>query len=173
MKNKKTHIWIALGTIAVFLFIAFFGCGSDIKGIRHMRFGIDIKGGVEAVFEPVGITKKPTAKELESARNIIEERLDSRNILDREVTIEKQEGRILVRFPWKSDEKDFNPEEAIAELDLSLYSLCAPVRCHTECGKRHEAGYTVYRRRDPEIYMHRRCGYGKTQGDCISYLMKR
>lgn len=116
MKNKKTHIWIALGTIAVFLFIAFFGCGSDIKGIRHMRFGIDIKGGVEAVFEPVGITKKPTAKELESARNIIEERLDSRNILDREVTIEKQEGRILVRFPWKSDEKDFNPEEAIAEL---------------------------------------------------------
>ena len=62
MKNKKTHIWIALGIIAVFLFIAFFGCGSDIKGIRDMRFGIDIKGGVEAVFEPVGITKKPTPR---------------------------------------------------------------------------------------------------------------
>ncbi len=116
MKNKKTHIWIALGIIAVFLFIAFFGCGDDIKGIRNMRFGIDIRGGVEAVFEPVGITKKPTADELESARNIMEGRLDAKNILDREVTVEKKEGRILVRFPWKSDEKDFNPEEAIAEL---------------------------------------------------------
>lgn len=116
MKNKKTHIWIALGIIAVFLFIAFFGCGSDIKGIRDMRFGIDIKGGVEAVFEPVGITKKPTPQELEAARNIMEGRLDAKNILDREVTVEKQEGRILVRFPWKSDEKDFDPQEAIAEL---------------------------------------------------------
>lgn len=116
MKNKKTHIWIALGIIAVFLFIAFFGCGSDIKGIRDMRFGIDIKGGVEAVFEPVGITKKPTPQELEAARNIMEGRLEAKNILDREVTVEKQEGRILVRFPWKSDEKDFDPQEAIAEL---------------------------------------------------------
>lgn len=116
MKNKKTHIWIALGIIAVFLFIAFFGCGSDIKGIRDMRFGIDIKGGVEAVFEPVGITKKPTSQELEAARNIMEGRLDAKNILDREVTVEKQEGRILVRFPWKSDEKDFDPQQAIAEL---------------------------------------------------------
>ena len=116
MKNKKTHIWIALGIIAVFLFIAFFGCGSDIKGIRDMRFGIDIKGGVEAVFEPVGITKKPTPQELEAARNIMEGRLDAKNILDREVTVEKQEGRILVRFPWKSDEKDFYPQQAIAEL---------------------------------------------------------
>ena len=116
MKNKKTHIWIALGIIAVFLFIAFFGCGSDIKGIRDMRFGIDIKGGVEAVFEPVGITKKPTPQELEAARNIMEGWLDAKNILDREVTVEKQEGRILVRFPWKSDEKDFDPQQAIAEL---------------------------------------------------------
>ena len=32
------------------------------------------------------------------------------------MTVEKQEGRILVRFPWKSDEKDFDPQQAIAEL---------------------------------------------------------
>ena len=71
---------------------------------------------MEAVFEPVGITKKPTPQELEAARNIMEGRLDAKNILDREVTVEKQEGRILVRFPWKSDEKDFDPQQAIAEL---------------------------------------------------------
>ena len=43
MKNKKLHIWIALGIIAVFILIAAFGCGSSIKGIRDMRFGIDIR----------------------------------------------------------------------------------------------------------------------------------
>lgn len=116
MKNKKLHIWIALGIIAVFILIAAFGCGSSIKGIRDMRFGIDIRGGVEAVFEPVGNEKKPSESELESARNIIEQRLDAKKILDREVTVDKKEGRIIVRFPWKSDEKNFNPEDAIAEL---------------------------------------------------------
>lgn len=116
MKHKKLNIWIALSIIAVFLLIAVFGCGKEIKGIRDMRFGIDIRGGVEAVFEPVGNDKKPAEKELEAARNIIEERLDSKNILDREVTVDTQEGRIIVRFPWKSDEKNFNPEDAIAEL---------------------------------------------------------
>lgn len=116
MKNKKSHIWIALGIIAVFVLIAAFGCGKEVKGIRDMRFGIDIRGGVEAVFEPVGNEKKPGEKDLQSARNIIEERLDAKNILDREVTVDKQEGHIIVRFPWKSDEKNFNPEDAIAEL---------------------------------------------------------
>ena len=38
------------------------------------------------------------------------------NITDREVTVDAQKDRIIVRFPWKSDEKDFNPEQAISEL---------------------------------------------------------
>ena len=49
MKNKKLHIWIALVVIAFFVCLAIFGCGDSIKGIRDMRFGIDIRGGVEAV----------------------------------------------------------------------------------------------------------------------------
>lgn len=55
-------------------------------------------------------------EELESARNIMESRLDDLNIDDREVTIDKDNGYIIVRFPWTSDEKDFNPEAAISEL---------------------------------------------------------
>ena len=42
--------------------IAVFGCGEDIKGIRDMRFGIDIRGGVEAVFEPSGLKKKADSR---------------------------------------------------------------------------------------------------------------
>ena len=116
MKNKKLHIWIALAVIVFFVCIAVFGCGEDIKGIRDMRFGIDIRGGVEAVFEPSGLKKKLTAEQLEMAREVIETRLDSQNILDREVTVDEKAGDVIVRFPWKSDEKNFDPETAIQEL---------------------------------------------------------
>ena len=39
MKNKKLHIWVALAVIVLFVCLAVFGCGEDIKGIRDMRFG--------------------------------------------------------------------------------------------------------------------------------------
>ena len=63
MKNKKLNIWIALGVIFLFVYLAVFGCGGGIKGMRDMRFGIDIRGGVEAVFEPAGTKEKPTKAE--------------------------------------------------------------------------------------------------------------
>ena len=50
------------------------------------------------------------------AREVIETRLDSQNILDREVTVDEKAGDVIVRFPWKSDEKNFDPETAIQEL---------------------------------------------------------
>lgn len=116
MKTKKRSIWIVVGIICAFVLLALFGLGKDIKGLQNMRLGIDIRGGVEAVFEPEGVQKAPTKSQLEIARNVIESRLDAKNILDREVTVDQKSGNIIVRFPWKSDEKDFNPEQAILEL---------------------------------------------------------
>ena len=46
----------------------------------------------------------------------MESRLDDRNILDREVTADTDRGYVIVRFPWKSGETQFNLEVAIAEL---------------------------------------------------------
>jgi preprotein translocase subunit SecD len=87
-----------------------------IPGAPEMRFGIDIRGGVDAAFEPEGLDRKPTASELEAARSIIETRLDAKNILDRDVTIDTNNGYIIVRFPWKADETNFDPQAAMAEL---------------------------------------------------------
>jgi len=42
--------------------------------------------------------------------------MDNLNILDREITTDKNNGRIIVRYPWKSDETEFNPEKALKEL---------------------------------------------------------
>lgn len=123
MKNKKITFFIVLIVGFLMSYSAIFGVSipigsSDfsILGAPEMRFGIDIRGGVDAVFQPTGIDRKATTSELESARSIIETRLDQQNILDREVTIDKNNGSIIVRFPWKANETDFNPEDAMAEL---------------------------------------------------------
>ncbi len=123
MKNRKPVFFIIFIIALLMAYTAIFGIsipmGSrtfKIPGAPDMRFGIDIRGGVEAAYEPVGLDRKPTGNELEAARTIIETRLDQQNILDRDVTIDKDNGYIIVRFPWKADEKDFNPQEAMSEL---------------------------------------------------------
>lgn len=116
MRPGKKMLAVILCAITAFLLIAILGVGDSIKGVKHMRFGIDIRGGVEAVFEPNELERKATEKELETAREVIEARLDFQNITDREVTVDKKAGYIIVRFPWKSDETGFNPEDAIKEL---------------------------------------------------------
>jgi protein-export SecD/SecF family membrane protein len=88
----------------------------EIKGADQMRFGIDIRGGVEATYEPKDLNRAPTDDELEAAKAVIETRMDAANITDREVTIDKTNGVIIVRFPWKSDETDFDPQAAVSEL---------------------------------------------------------
>lgn len=118
MNSKYTFFVVALLTAGL-LFMAVFGLqvgGAEIKGSNQMRFGIDIRGGVDATFEPRDLGRAPTADELEAARAIIETRMDAANITDRDVTIDKTNGKILVRFPWKSNEADFDPQKAVSEL---------------------------------------------------------
>ena len=120
---KGYHFFIIAIFILAMAWTALFGVkipfgayDFTLQGAPDMRFGIDIRGGVDAVFEPKDLGRLPTADELEAARTVIETRLDQKNILDRDVTVDKQNGFVIVRFPWKSDEKDFNPQQAIAEL---------------------------------------------------------
>lgn len=115
VKAKKYTFFIIVAIIIGLLILAVFGA-PHVKGAKEMRFGIDIRGGVEAIYEPVDLDRAATSDELNAARSVIETRLDNKNILDREVTIDKKNGRIIVRFPWKSDEAEFIPEKAISEL---------------------------------------------------------
>jgi protein-export SecD/SecF family membrane protein len=119
MKSKKPVFFIILIIALLMSYTAIFGISAGdfvIFGAPDMRYGIDIRGGVDAAFQPVGLDRLPTESELESARSIIETRLDQKNILDRDVTIDKKNGYIIVRFPWKTGETNFNPEEAMTEL---------------------------------------------------------
>lgn len=123
MNKKKPVFFIVLIIAMIMVYTAIFGINIPmgkspllISGAPEMRYGIDIRGGVDAAFEPEGLDRKPTGEELEAARTIIETRLDQQNIMDRDVTIDKDNGYVIVRFPWKAEETDFNPEKAIAEL---------------------------------------------------------
>jgi preprotein translocase subunit SecD len=107
--KKKLIFFIVFIIAAAMVYLAAFGA-PGIKGGPEMRFGIDIRGGVEAMFQPVGIDKKPTLQQLESARSVIETRLDQKNIMDRDVTIDATNGYVIVRFPWKANETEFNPQ---------------------------------------------------------------
>lgn len=118
MKSKPVFFIVVL-IAAVLAYVTMFGLqigNSEIKGADQMRYGIDIRGGVDATFQPKDLGRAPTEDELETARAIIETRMDAINITDRDVTIDKTNGKILVRFPWKSDETDFDPQKAVAEL---------------------------------------------------------
>ena len=118
MNTKKVFFITVIITVALFcLALTGIKIGNfEIKGANQMRYGIDIRGGVEATYEPKDLGRAPSESELESARAIIETRMDGKNITDRDVTIDKTNGKIIVRFPWKSDEADFDPQKAVTEL---------------------------------------------------------
>ncbi len=87
-----------------------------VKSVKDIRTGIDIRGGVNATFVPADENITPTAEELEAARAIFETRLDSEGILDYTITTDSENKAVIVEFPWKSDEKDYDPQAAIDEL---------------------------------------------------------
>ncbi len=85
------------------------------KGIDDIRWGIDIRGGVEATFKPADDVDATDAQ-LDSAKSIIETRMMANGITDYELYVDNGSDRIIVRFPWKEDEKNFDPVAAIDEL---------------------------------------------------------
>lgn len=88
-----------------------------IPSISNTRLGIDIKGGISATLYPdLPEGTKPTDKELESAKMVIQNRLDNQGIFDRNITVETENKRIIVEIPYKPGEKDFNPQKAIDEI---------------------------------------------------------
>ncbi len=88
-----------------------------IAGIDDIRWGIDIRGGVNVTFgAPDDYSGEITSDDLDAAKSIIETRLVSQNINDYEVFVDIGANNIIVRFPWQADDTSFNPEEAVKEI---------------------------------------------------------
>lgn len=123
ISNKRPTFFILLALIIGLAYISINGLFVltdffiiDIKGANEMRLGIDINGGVDAVFECADENITPTDDQLDAAKAKIEARLDAKNILDRDVAVSYEDKIVLVRFPWKSGQADSDSGAALKEL---------------------------------------------------------
>lgn len=86
-----------------------------VKGGSDIRWGIDIRGGVEAIFSPADDID-PSEEQMQSAAEVMRQRLIAMNVTDYEVFVDTSADRVIVRFPWNSNEEDFDPSAAVKEL---------------------------------------------------------
>ncbi len=134
----KPMFFIVALLILAFSFTAIFGVSyftgdnknTVLKGIGDVRWGIDIRGGVEATFKPAD-DYDATDEQLNSAKSIIELRMVSQGITDYELYADTNSDRIIVRFPWKSDEKEHNAVEAINEISSTAKLTFRPGKEYT------------------------------------------
>ncbi|MGN0457256.1 MAG: protein translocase subunit SecD [Acutalibacteraceae bacterium] len=136
---------LALSYFAIFGYSTQYGDVKTtvIKGVNDIRWGIDIKGGVEATFKPAGDVDA-TDEEMEAAKAVIETRLVSSNITDYELYADSASDRIIVRFPWKEDEKNFDPEKAIEEISATAQLTFRPGNSYATT-ERDAKGAMVYK----------------------------
>ncbi len=90
-----------------------------IWGIDDIRWGIDIRGGVNVTFgvpESYAAENEITEDNLNAAKSIIETRLIDNSINDYEVYVDPSSNGIIVQFPWQADDTSFDPEAAVKEI---------------------------------------------------------
>ena len=129
MKHKigKPAFFIVFILIIVFAVLSTMGIStydgdnktSIIWGIDDIRWGMDIRGGVNATFtvpEDYAAENTITEDDLNAAKSILETRLVSKSINDYNVYTDSATNAIIVQFPWQSDDTSFNPQQAVREI---------------------------------------------------------
>jgi len=135
-KNKKVGkpvFFILLALILGLTYTTFFGISNYygdtrnvyIKSVSDIRWGIDIRGGVEAIYKPDIEDTNITSENMDAAKQIIETRLVNQGVSDYEVYVDDMNHQVIVRFPWQADEEDFDPNQAVQELgETAMLSFC-------------------------------------------------
>ena len=127
-KGKAWQLVLTVLLIAAFVYTAFFGVAvkygdvttTYIKGAKDIRFGVDIKGGVNVNFVPSD-GYDATDDQLEAAQLVIENRLVALNVTDYELYVDNNSDSLILEFPWQSGETEFDPEAAIEEIGTTAY----------------------------------------------------
>ena len=125
--SRKSTFFIVFVLIIALAYSAFFGIDNYYgdnrivytKGANDIRWGIDINGGVEAVFCPADSEAEVTSDDINAAKNLIETRLVNKNITDYEVYADTTNNRVVVRFPSNTQAEDFDANETVNELSAS------------------------------------------------------
>jgi protein-export SecD/SecF family membrane protein len=124
LKNVKKPVFfivvafiLALSYFTIFGVYTYYGDTETvrIRGVRDIRWGIDIRGGVNVIFTSPE-EYNASRHEMDAARSIIETRMIQKNITDYEIYVDYATERIIVRFPWQAEDISFDPEQAVREL---------------------------------------------------------
>ena len=127
-KGKAWQLIVTVLLIVAFVYTAFFGVAVKygdvttpyLKGAKDIRFGVDIKGGVNVTFVPSD-DYDATDDQLEAAQLVIENRLVALNVTDYELYVDNNSDSLILEFPWQSGETNFDPEAAIEEIGTTAY----------------------------------------------------
>ncbi len=122
----KTKLWIkfviALALIAFFIVTIIVGSvGMGVNKVTETKLGIDIKGGVSATIYPdVDDLSVVSDGQLETAKNILTQRLEAKGTFDATIIVDRENKRILMEIPYTSgDEK--NPQKVLDDLGKMAY----------------------------------------------------
>lgn len=123
-RTSKSVFFIVLVLILALVYTSFFGIYTQfgdrtdtvIRGAKDIRWGIDIRGGVDVTYGPVDDAVEVSEANLQGVETIIAERLVGKGITDYEMYKDVANKQVIVRFPWASNETDFDPAAAIEEL---------------------------------------------------------
>ena len=121
--NNGVKAAVVVIIIAAIILLGAFGLPAiNLAPVSGVRTGIDIQGGISVTLEPAD-GYVPTQAQLNSAKVVIERRLDSQNVYDRNVTVDTVGGRVLVEIPYKSQSNtgssiltsDFNAQKTVVD----------------------------------------------------------
>ncbi len=109
---------VALGYTSFFGIYKNFGDRRDtvIRGASDIRTGIDINGGIEVTFAPEDESIDATDAQIEAMKEVIVRRMIANNITDYEAYTDTDNDQVVIRFPWKNNETEFDAKSAIEEL---------------------------------------------------------
>lgn len=110
MKFKNFLLFIFIACIAVGInFMAYYGVGpKNLFSIKNIKLGLDLRGGVSIIYQ--ADKENPTTAEMNSAKSLLQGRLDRKNFTEAQVAIQGT-NRIRVDIPGVE-----NAEEAVEEI---------------------------------------------------------
>ena len=125
MKRTPKPIFFIVALLIVALtYTSFFGIYKNfgdredtiIRGASDIRTGIDINGGIEVTFAPEDESIEATDAQIEAMKEVIVRRMIANNITDYEAYTDSDNDQVIIRFPWKNNETEFDAKSAIEEL---------------------------------------------------------
>lgn len=109
-KSGRTGFFVVVLFVAALTWLSFCGLHSPdgtpiIRGVRDIRWGVDISGGVSVTFRPAdGVEPEEiTAEQMRAEAQVIGMRFEDLDVSNYEIYTDTANGRVVVSFPWSEE----------------------------------------------------------------------